>query len=309
MKLALIVKESWKDLPGRVVSLAKRISATLPVPVEISIVLKDYGAIQSDAGGRILPSWFKKTAKLDGYDGACVLVSMADRKRYGLAPTLRGHYIRDEDGFLDFWVAADSKTKRKGKPQLEETFSHELLHGLYHWVGLKPTPNDTVWHGGFDNTHFWHNVEGDLAPAFAEVAAAWPKPKKAVLITPKSDKLKDVDPTLADFAKRLTKGMASIGHPMFVSEGFRSVERQAELYAQGRTAPGKIVTNAKPGESKHNTGKAVDIVFDAANPWADSHPWNLAGQVGESIARAMNLKVSWGGKWPGFKDLPHWEIS
>ena len=309
MRIALIVKSAWKDLPSRVDSLEKKLSSMLPVAVDITVVLKDYGAIPADKNGRIPAAWFKKTAKLDGYDGACILVSLADRKKYKLKPTLRGHYIRDEDGFLDFWVASDRLTKRKGKPQFEETFSHELLHGLYHWVGLKPTDDETVIMAGRDNTHVFHNVYKELPRAFAEVSAAWPKPKKAVLVTPKSDKLKGVDPRLAEFAKRLIKGMASIGHPMLVSEGFRSVERQAELYAQGRTEPGKIVTNAKPGESLHNLGRAVDIAFDAPNPWAESHPWETAGQVGESIAKAMNLEVSWGGRWAGFKDAPHWETA
>ena len=41
----------------------------------------------------------------------------------------------------------------------------------------------------------------------------------------------------------------------------RTFKEQAEIYAKGRTAPGKIVSNARPGRSWHNYGMAVDIVL------------------------------------------------
>lgn len=50
-------------------------------------------------------------------------------------------------------------------------------------------------------------------------------------------------------------------------EGFRSWERQAELYAQGRTKPGDRVTNARPGESYHQYGCAVDLVLQRNKKW------------------------------------------
>lgn len=50
--------------------------------------------------------------------------------------------------------------------------------------------------------------------------------------------------------------------------GLRTPEKQDELYAQGRTAPGGIVTNAKGGESAHQYGCANDwTLWDAGgNP-------------------------------------------
>ena len=41
----------------------------------------------------------------------------------------------------------------------------------------------------------------------------------------------------------------------------RTIKEQNDLYAQGRTKPGKIVTNAKGGQSYHNYGLAIDIVL------------------------------------------------
>jgi len=45
------------------------------------------------------------------------------------------------------------------------------------------------------------------------------------------------------------------------SHTLRTHAEQNELYAQGRTKPGKIVTYARGGQSYHNYGLAIDIVF------------------------------------------------
>lgn len=50
--------------------------------------------------------------------------------------------------------------------------------------------------------------------------------------------------------------------PFKLFMGLRDFETQDELYAQGRTMPGKIVTNAKGGDSWHNYGLAADYVLD-----------------------------------------------
>lgn len=42
---------------------------------------------------------------------------------------------------------------------------------------------------------------------------------------------------------------------------YRTFAEQEAIYAQGRTKPGAIVTNAKGGQSYHNYGLAVDIVL------------------------------------------------
>ena len=41
----------------------------------------------------------------------------------------------------------------------------------------------------------------------------------------------------------------------------RTFAEQDVLYAQGRSKPGKVVTNAKGGQSYHNYGLAIDIVL------------------------------------------------
>lgn len=63
----------------------------------------------------------------------------------------------------------------------------------------------------------------------------------------------------------------------YVFEAARSNERQAWLYEQGRTRPGKIITHARAGESFHNYGLAVDLCFKDANGvwrWSKDDPWD-----------------------------------
>jgi hypothetical protein len=242
-------------------------------------------------------------------------VSLSDRKKYALKPTLRGHYHRDEDGYVEFWVASDRTTRRKGKPQFEETFTHELCHALYHWLGVPKTTDETRRIVGRDNTHWAHDVAGDLGLALAEIRAAWPKKKTAPKDPAKAD-LTGYDPRFIEWYGRMRRAMAELRKPMFAFEARRSNGRQLELWKQGRNAAGevvdlsKVVTWAKPGESLHNTGRAIDLIFEGthwSNPDAD---WALAGMMGKSLAIAMGLKLTWGGDWAGKKnDRPHWELA
>ena len=92
------------------------------------------------------------------------------------------------------------------------------------------------------------------------------------------------------------------GHPVRIVEGFRTLERQTELYNQGRTTPGAVVTNAKAGQSLHNYGVAVDFVFRQEGYNASNTLWNLLGSVGKAQG------FIWGGDWNGFVDRPHFEM-
>lgn len=69
------------------------------------------------------------------------------------------------------------------------------------------------------------------------------------------ERLKGVDPRLVNVVK-LAISLSEIDFS--VLEGVRTLARQRELYAQGRTKPGKIVTWTM--KSKHIEGKAVDLI-------------------------------------------------
>lgn len=95
------------------------------------------------------------------------------------------------------------------------------------------------------------------------------------------------------------------GVPCKVVQGTRTFEQQQAIYDQGRTAPGSIVTKARPGDSYHQYGLAFDVVplaYESLPDWNPSGPaWETIGQIGES----MGLK--WGGRWTT-PDKPHFEL-
>ena len=83
---------------------------------------------------------------------------------------------------------------------------------------------------------------------------------------------------------------------------FRTIAEQDELYAQGRTTPGNIVTNAAGGTSYHNFGLAVDLC-DLADGGVN---WNYDNATLVPIAQKYGLE--WGGNWVHIKDKPHFEF-
>lgn len=92
-----------------------------------------------------------------------------------------------------------------------------------------------------------------------------------------------------------------------VTQGLRSYQEQDALYAQGRTTPGRIVTNARGGESWHNFGMAVDVAPSLNGvdqifvpDWNENHPvWMIVVSAG-TLVGLVNGK-SW-------KDEPHFEL-
>lgn len=64
-----------------------------------------------------------------------------------------------------------------------------------------------------------------------------------------------------------------------IISGLRSWSQQASLFAQGRTKPGRIVTNARPGSSWHNYGLAIDLGLFANGKYLDSTSPKRANQI------------------------------
>ena len=85
---------------------------------------------------------------------------------------------------------------------------------------------------------------------------------------------------------------------------YRSIEQQNELYAQGRTTEGAIVTNAKGGTSYHNFGLAVDLCELSQ----DGKEVNWSFDMGQLEPIAQKYCLEWGGHWVHIKDKPHFEL-
>ena len=92
------------------------------------------------------------------------------------------------------------------------------------------------------------------------------------------------------------------GIDLRVTDGFRTVEQQDKLYAQGRTIPGKIVTKARGGYSNHNFGLAIDVVpFENGKLNWDTKNYPVIGLIGESRG------LEWGHRWKRIDDRPHFQ--
>lgn len=108
--------------------------------------------------------------------------------------------------------------------------------------------------------------------------------------------LSKLTPDTKQAVDRLIDYAISLGYDPKIVSAFRSCDEQNRIYAQGRTAPGSIVTNARGCVSWHTWGRAVDI--------------NLGSKA--TVPDYERLGVFWrtlGGKWGGdFKDYGHYEF-
>ena len=93
---------------------------------------------------------------------------------------------------------------------------------------------------------------------------------------------------LPEAKKRVEQFLAAAkaqGIDLLVTSTYRDNTSQDALYAQGRTAPGKIVTNARAGQSFHNYRCAVDVVpIKNGKPvWDAKDPvWQEVGELGKA---------------------------
>ena len=110
-------------------------------------------------------------------------------------------------------------------------------------------------------------------------------------------------PEVQPLARTLIESAASIGIAIKVISGTRTYEEQNALYEQGRTKPGRIVTNARGGFSNHNFGIAFDIgVFEGGRYLDESPAYKAVGALG------MKLGLEWGGNWKSIQDEPHFQL-
>lgn len=115
-----------------------------------------------------------------------------------------------------------------------------------------------------------------------------------------------VHPQLKALAIELIKRAYHEGINIRITAGHRTHAEQQRLYNQGRTTPGNIVTNARPGQSIHNFGLAIDYVLvnedDTTVSWTVNKQWRRVGAIGKQLG------FQWGGDWTSFRDYPHLDL-
>ena len=122
-------------------------------------------------------------------------------------------------------------------------------------------------------------------------------------------KIDELLPELQDKYILFRETMTEAGLDFIITCTKRTQEEQNELYAQGRTKPGRKVTWTL--KSKHIEGKAFDILIikNGKAQWDtnidtndnEKSDWREAGEIGESVG------LKWGGRFKT-PDMPHFEI-
>lgn len=118
--------------------------------------------------------------------------------------------------------------------------------------------------------------------------------------------LSTLQPAVQPIFKSFLEQCEAAGIPCDIVGGTRSFEAQQKVYDQGRTEPGRVVTNALPGDSFHQYGLAVDVVprvYKSLPDWNPEGPlWARIGAIGEAAG------LQWGGRW-GKPDKPHFQFA
>lgn len=113
-------------------------------------------------------------------------------------------------------------------------------------------------------------------------------------------------PRLQVLAARLVDECNRKGLKIKIGETLRTVVEQNTLYAQGRTQPGNIVTNA-PGSSYssyHQWGTAFDFYRNDGQG-----AYNESGKFFDRVgAIGVSLGLEWGGNWKSIVDKPHFQL-
>lgn len=126
--------------------------------------------------------------------------------------------------------------------------------------------------------------------------------------------LKGVHP---DLVMVISYALAISEQDFFVNEGLRTLQRQQELYAQGRTTKGNIVTNVDGVNRKSNHqaksdgfGYAVDIYPTGwNNSMKNSDPsWVRLFQAIKTASINLGIPVTVGAYWSKLQDFPHIEL-
>lgn len=112
-------------------------------------------------------------------------------------------------------------------------------------------------------------------------------------------------PELLQIVQEFETKCKAAGLNILITETYRTKAEQDALYAQGRTKPGNIVTNAKYPMSPHCWGVAFDFCRNIKGKEYDDSDgfFKKCGEIGKALG------LFWGGDFKSFIDKPHLELA
>lgn len=116
-----------------------------------------------------------------------------------------------------------------------------------------------------------------------------------------SRSLTDLHPKVQELCLNFIQRCKDDGIDVIITSTYRDKESQNALYAQGRTLPGKRVTNAKGGQSFHNYRVAFDFapILHGKPLWDDLKMFEHCGTLAELTG------LEWAGRWVKMKEMAH----
>lgn len=221
------------------------------------------------------------------YDGVVLIGDFRKMTIRGLHSFVNGKHLMQVDTTekrgvrwnktLTGWELRNTRSSNRFMDQMEYTTIHEIGHLIEKELGISNVSLQGL-HLAVRLQRF-HRWFADKIPQFK-----------------KKDVFSGLLPMVEGRAKLLVLIMKLLGKPIRITEGYRSLERQKELYNKRPK-----VTNAKAGQSYHNWGVAFDIVFEKTGYDAPESDWQLVGRIGKRIG------LEWGGDWKTFTDRPHFQ--
>jgi peptidoglycan L-alanyl-D-glutamate endopeptidase CwlK len=120
-----------------------------------------------------------------------------------------------------------------------------------------------------------------------------------------SRSLDDLNPVVKTLCEKFIASCAKNNIDIVITSTYRDFDAQNALYEQGRTLPGKKVTNARGGDSFHNWRVAFDFVpvVDGKARWDDGALFVQCGEIAEKLG------LEWAGRWVKFKEMAHCQFT
>lgn len=114
--------------------------------------------------------------------------------------------------------------------------------------------------------------------------------------------LSKLDPQIATMARKLIEEAKKIGIEVIISKGLMSNKELNDIYEQGRSKPGKIITYERT--NLHTEGLAFDAYLIKNGKEVDEQIiWDSVGEI------ARRVGLIWGGDRKGeFKNNSHFEL-
>lgn len=127
-----------------------------------------------------------------------------------------------------------------------------------------------------------------------------------------SRKITDCHPTMQPMVQEFLHNCTMAGVDILITCTWRSPQEQDELYAQGRTTPGHIVTNARAGQSAHNyvlNGLPAALAIDVVPLRAGKPVWGVTGDDlvlwNKVIKAGEDAGLESASRWTKMREYPH----